>query len=206
MARCGQVTVPGQRRRGPRRWGRHFPAAASAPAPRALRFGKSLFSSAGRAGVSVLKTRTKIHWLVFPALALPPSAARLLEVPNLQHFRAWLKHSSVIWCRGRSPPDSAPSPLTLLSPDSRSGCCRTFFLQFLQRESSLPYFLQPVKLRIVCLFARTYPRQLRGWTLTEGLSWEPCGSRASPGLRGASRGPGVGGEGARREWARGPAW
>lgn len=53
---------------GPRAGGdRHFPAAASAEAPRALRFGKSLFSSAGRAGVSVLKTRTKIHWLVFPA-------------------------------------------------------------------------------------------------------------------------------------------
>lgn len=88
---------------------RHFPAAASAEAPSALRFGKSLFSSAGRAGVSVLKTRTKIHWLVFPAgaaLAPPPGAARLPGMPNLQHFRAWLNYLSVIWCRGRSRPDS----------------------------------------------------------------------------------------------------
>lgn len=29
-------------------------------------------------------------------------AARLLQMPNLQDFQAWLKYFNVIWCRGRS--------------------------------------------------------------------------------------------------------
>lgn len=114
----GQVPVPGAAAQGPpRRWGqlsRAFPSTAGScftQKHRALRgFGKSLFSPQRRARVSVLKTRTKkTHWLVLPACAAgaarpppPLRAARLLWMPNLQDFQAWLKYFSVIWCRGRS--------------------------------------------------------------------------------------------------------
>jgi len=116
--------------------------------PCALRFWNVAFLAHWDGRVSVLKTRTKKR---ARSCFLPgcPRPCRLLAAPTPCTGRAMqprsLRYFGVICCRGRSCLELTqihiPCPLEAYSP----GCCCTFFLRFLQRESSLPYFPQPKK-------------------------------------------------------------
>lgn len=156
--------------------------------PSALRFWKVAFLARRDSRVSVLKTRTKkfARSCFLPRCCRPcrPPAAptrcpgRAMQPRSLRYF-------GVICCRGRSCLELTqihiPCPLEAYSP----GCCCTFFLRFLQRESSLSYFSQQIKLCIHSLFLLQSRSSFRDGVSPKCSFW---GALRSPTLSSSSLG------------------